>query len=216
MPLSKKRIHHLQLRQLTAERAKRQRKMFSDKKQYKIPYISQPQARKQVYSESESETETDSEFDDEEDSEAEEDLDMLASESYMEESNILEEEDLHEKDIQALQWQEGAGSSLPQVVRGGPVGRTALWKRRGKAKQLALEGQKSYRITDMWERQKELGISLKKEAEKGKNVLEEEENPPNEAEEEDFNGNWDRPSRQLSLTDLPRGLAIVPELTEKE
>ncbi|RPA94323.1 hypothetical protein L873DRAFT_1793000 [Choiromyces venosus 120613-1] len=140
MPLSKKCVHHLQLQQLTAERTKCQRKMFSNKKQYKIPSVSQLQARKQVYSESESEMETDFEFNDEEDSEAEEDHDMLVSECYMEESNILEEEDLHEKDIQILQWQEGARSSLPQVVHGGPVGRTALWKQRGKAKQLALEG----------------------------------------------------------------------------
>ena len=57
---------------------------------------------------------------------------------------------------------EGAGSYLSRVVRGGPIGRTAMWKRGVKAQQLALEGQKSYRITDMWERQKDLGISLKK------------------------------------------------------
>ncbi|KAG0138401.1 hypothetical protein HOY82DRAFT_534821 [Tuber indicum] len=195
MPLSKKRVHHLQLRQLTVERAKRRREIFTEERQYKIPAVPHPHSGRQVDSESESESETNSEFDEEEDGEVEEDEDILVRESYMEESNSLEEEDLCEKKIQALQWQEGAGSSLPKVVRGGPVGRTAMSKRGVKAKQLALEGQKSYRITDMWERQKELGISLKKEAEKGKKVLAEE-NLPNVAEKEDFNKYWNQPSRQ--------------------
>jgi len=220
MPLSKKRVHHLQLRLLAAERAKRRRETTRYQKHQKMPAIRQPQAGIRVDSEFESETDTDSECDEEdsEDSEAEQSRNRIASEGYMEECNVVGKEDLREKgpEIQTLQWQEGAGSSLPQVVRGDRVGWTALWKRGVKAQQLALEGQKSYRITDLWERQKDLGISFKKKADKDERLSEGDETIRERPKEGDFDTHWDRPSRQLSLQDLPRGLAIVPEWTEKE
>ena len=83
-----------------------------------------------------------------------------------------------------------------------------------KAQQLALEGQTSYSITDMWERQKELEISLKKEADKGKSLYGEGSEP--NIVEDDFEANCERPSRYWNLCDLPRGLAIVPERIERE
>jgi len=73
----------------------------------------------------------------------------------------MEEEDLKEKRELKLQWSEGAGASLHAGVHRGPVGRTAQWKREKKRQQLAVEGEKSYRITDMWKSQKELGISIR-------------------------------------------------------
>jgi len=47
----------------------------------------------------------------------------------MEGCNIVEKEDIQEKESQVLQWQEGTGSSLPRAVRSGQVGRTEMWKR---------------------------------------------------------------------------------------
>ena len=106
MPLSKKRVHNLELRLLTAERAKRRREAIRDDKQQEMPSVPQAQVGARVDSESESETETDSEYDEEDDTGVGENGNMIGSEGYMEECNVLEEENLQEKEIQTLQWRE--------------------------------------------------------------------------------------------------------------
>jgi len=76
MPLSKKRLHHIHLRLLTAERAKCRRETITNNTQPKISTALQLWGEKSIDSECESETETDSEFDDEEARVEEEDVNM--------------------------------------------------------------------------------------------------------------------------------------------
>jgi len=186
MPLSKKRTHLLHLRLVNSERAKRRREELTS---HVLPCTLLPHAIQKHYGrkeDSDTESESESDFEEEEPQDGGEDDwagGLEGCEDFINESNVMEEEDLKGKRELKLQWSEGAGASLPAGVHGGPVGRTAQWKREKKRQQLAVEGEKSYRITDMWKRQKELGISIRDTRDSERGELTEQTLNPAEEEE---------------------------------